>query len=87
MGQIATVTSKMQFTIPMLMAREVGVKSAEKVSVVVNRGQIVITPLPKLVEQIAGSVKIPKKLESKNIDEVINQAKADYFRFKYVKKT
>lgn len=83
MNQSATITSKMQLTIPMHIARKVGVKSGEKVDVVENEGQIIITPLKKLVENIGGSIKIPKKLQGKDIGEAIQQAKVNYFRSKY----
>lgn len=83
MPQTATITSKLQFTIPMLIARKIGVKSGEKVDVAENKGQIIITPLRKLVEDLAGSIKIPKELKGKNMDDVIRQAKKNYFRTKY----
>lgn len=86
MNQIATITSKMQFTIPILIARKVGVRSGEKVDVVEKQGQIIITPLRKLVEDLAGSIKIPKELKGKNIDEAIREAKSNYFRTKYFAK-
>lgn len=83
MNQSATITSKMQFTIPMLIARKIGVKSGEKVDVAEKKGQIIITPLRKLVEDLAGSIKIPQELKGKDMDEVIRQAKENYFRTKY----
>lgn len=83
MNQNATITSKMQFTIPMLIARKIGVKSGEKVDVAEKKGQIIITPLRKLVEDLAGSIKIPQELKGKDMDEVIRQAKENYFRTKY----
>lgn len=86
MNQSATITSKMQFTIPMLIARKIGVKSGEKVDVAEKKGQIIITPLRKLVEDLAGSIKIPQELKGKDMDEVIRQAKENYFRTKYSSK-
>lgn len=86
MNQSATITSKMQFTIPMLIARRVGVKSGEKVDVAEKKGQIIITPLRKLVEDLAGSIKIQQELKGKDMDEVIRQAKENYFRTKYSRK-
>lgn len=86
MNQNATVTSKMQFTIPMNIAKSVGIKSGEKVNVVAQGGQIIITPLRKLVEDIAGSIKIPKQLQGQDIDEAIKQAKLNYFKSKYTEK-
>lgn len=86
MNQNATVTSKMQFTIPMIIAKSVGIKSGEKVNVVAQGGQIIITPLRKLVEDIAGSIKISKQLQGQDIDEAIKQAKLTYFKSKYTEK-
>lgn len=82
MNQNATVTTKMQFTIPMSIAKIVGIQKGERVDVAEKGGQIIITPLKKLVEEIAGSIKVPKQLQGQDIDEAIKQAKLNYFKSK-----
>lgn len=40
----------------------------------------------QLIEELTGSIDIPGKLKGKNIDEIIQTAKRDYFRSKYKSK-
>lgn len=83
MNQSATVTSKMQFTIPMNIARKVGITSGEKVDVAEEDGRIIITPMKQLIHKLAGSVPVPEHLRGRDLDEIIEEAKEEYFREKY----
>ncbi len=83
---MATVTSKMQFTIPMAIARVVGIKSGERVDVAEEEGRIVITPMRQLIEELAGSIAVPKHLKGRDLDEIIEEGKEQYFRSKYQSK-
>lgn len=83
MNQCATITSKLQLTIPVNIARKIGVKSGEKVNIIEEDGRIIITPIRQLVEELAGSIDLPLELRGKDIDEIIKEAKEDYFRTKY----
>ncbi|MBF8249851.1 MAG: SpoVT-AbrB protein [Candidatus Levybacteria bacterium] len=78
----ATVTSKLQLTIPVRIAREVGIKSGEKVQVLEENGRITITPMRKIIMELAGSLSLPEKWKGKNVDSIINEAKYKYFRKK-----
>lgn len=40
-----------------------------------------------LVEELAGSLKIPDHLRGKNLDKIIEEARDEYFMEKYSKKT
>jgi len=80
MAQMATVTSKMQLTLPVAVARKIGIKSGQKVTVFEKNGDIVITPTEKLVEELAGSLKSLKKRDDKTLDEIIEEAKSIYFK-------
>ena len=84
--QQATITSKLQLTIPVKIARKVGVKSGEKVNIEEENGKILITPLRQLVEELAGSLPVPKKWKGRDIDEIIREAKEEYFESKYRRK-
>jgi AbrB family looped-hinge helix DNA binding protein len=86
MNQSATITSKMQLTIPMVIAKSIGIKRGEKVSVATKYGQIIIMPLKKLVEDIGGSVKVPHELRGQDLNSAIRQAKQNYFQSKYSNK-
>jgi AbrB family looped-hinge helix DNA binding protein len=82
----ATITSKLQFTIPKKIAEKVGVKSGEKVHVTEENGKIVITSMRKLIHELSGSLPMPKEWEGRDIDDIIREAKNEYFRSKYTSK-
>ncbi|MBI2086259.1 hypothetical protein HYT74_02875 [Candidatus Daviesbacteria bacterium] len=42
-----------------------------------------LTPAEKLIEELAGSVPMPKKWKGKDIDTIIEEAKEEYFKEKY----
>jgi AbrB family looped-hinge helix DNA binding protein len=55
--KLATVTSKMQLTIPVRIARKLNLKPGQKVSVAARNGRIVVRPLRSVVEELAGSLR------------------------------
>lgn len=83
MNQLATITSKQQVTLPVALFRKAGFKIGQKVIVSEENGRLILTPAEKLVEELAGSVPVPKKWKSKDIDQIIEQAKDEYFQEKY----
>lgn len=83
MAQLATITSKKQLTLPAEVFKKANLRIGQKVIVSEEDGNLLITPAEKLVEELAGSVSIPSGLKGKNIDEVIEQAKREYFQNKY----
>lgn len=42
-------------------------------------GKIIIAPVKSLVEELAGSLSLPKRWEGKAINEIIQDAKAEHF--------
>lgn len=82
MNQSATITSKMQLTIPMVIAKKVGLRSGEKVAVSEEHGRIVLTPIKQLLAELAGSLSTPDKWKGKDIDIIIQDAKASHFQNK-----
>lgn len=82
MNQHATITSKLQLTIPINIARKVGVKSGEKVHVDEENGRIIITPVKQLLSELAGSLSMPAKWKGKDIDSIVQEAKRDHFMTK-----
>lgn len=82
MQQMATITGKMQLTVPVRVARKIGLKTGDKVTVSNHQGKIVITPIKSLIEELAGSLSIPKKWQGKKIEQIIEAAKAEHFRKK-----
>ncbi len=84
MNQSATITSKMQLTIPIVIARKVGIGSGDKVAVSEEHGRIILTPMKQLIEELAGSLAMPKKWYGKDLDEIIKDAKQEYFQHKKI---
>lgn len=82
--QSATVTSKLQFTIPILIARKVGLKSGEKVQVFEEDGHIVITPAKQLLTELAGSLSLPNRWRGKDMNLIIEESKRKYFKSKNI---
>jgi AbrB family looped-hinge helix DNA binding protein len=78
----STVTSKMQVTIPSKIAKKVGVGVGEKVQFTERNGEIVITPVKGLVNELAGSLKIPAKWVGKDVETIIKSAKCEHFKSK-----
>lgn len=78
----ALITSKMQLTIPMGIARKVGVKRGDRVAVSEQNGTIILTPMKQLIEELAGSLAMPQKWRGKDMDEIIKEAKQAYFQGK-----
>ncbi len=76
---MATVTSKMQLTLPAAIARQVGLQRGQKVSVTQSKGKIIITPMKSLIEKLAGSVYVPQEFKNKPLNEIIEAAKMEYF--------
>lgn len=86
MTQLGTITSKNQVTLPVEFVRNLNLKIGNKVVISEEEGKLVITPARLIVEQLAGSVKIPKHLQGKDLDEVIREAKRRHFSKKYAQK-
>ena len=62
MNHLATITSKRQFTIPAAIFKELNLQIGQKVIVSSENNELKIISAQKLVDQLAGSVKIPPKL-------------------------
>lgn len=78
--QIATITSKNQLTLPVDIVRKIGLKVGQKVIVSEEGGKVVITPAEDLVEELAGSLKMPKKWKGRSMEEIIEKSKREYFQ-------
>lgn len=85
MKQSVRITSKRQITIPASIYRELNLEQGQRLVVQEENHAIILTPATKLIEDLAGSVKIPKEYKEMKIDEIIRQAKEDRFRRRYGK--
>lgn len=83
MSQMATITSKKQLTIPAEIFRKAGLEIGQRVIVTEENGSLKITSAERLVEELAGSVPIPKKWKGKDLDQIIDEARDEYYKSKY----
>jgi AbrB family looped-hinge helix DNA binding protein len=79
MSYIATITSKRQLTIPSELFKNIKLSEGDKVFIEEKDGNILIKPATALVEELAGSVKVPESLKSIDFDKAIRLAKEEYF--------
>lgn len=86
MNQLATITSKQQVTLPVGLFRKAGFKIGQRVIVSEENGRLILTPAEKLVEELAGSIPMPKEWAGKNLDQIIEEARDEYFTEKYQSK-
>ncbi len=86
MNQMATITSKKQLTIPAEIFRKARLQIGQRVIVSEENGSLKITSAERLVEELAGSVPMPKKWKGKNLDQIIDEARDEYYKSKYSSK-
>jgi len=79
MMQLATITSKKQFTIPADIFRAAGFKTGQKILVTRKDRSLLLEPVEDIVENLAGSVRIPKKYRNLTIGKIKKKAIHDYF--------
>ncbi|MFZ2202074.1 MAG: AbrB/MazE/SpoVT family DNA-binding domain-containing protein [Microgenomates group bacterium] len=82
MTYIATITNRGQITIPSDIFRKTPLRKGEKVIVSVDDEGIKMQSATNLVNKLAGSVSVPDSLRGKDVDEIIEIAKKNYFRKK-----
>lgn len=82
MQQLATITSKRQLTIPVSIYNKVGLQTSRKVLVRADGNVLTIEPASSLVHSLAGSIRVPGKYKGKTTDDIIRDAKREYFRKK-----
>ena len=82
MKQLATITSKRQLTIPVAIFDRMRFKKGERVLVFQRKETIVIRPVKNLVEELAGTISLPKRFKSFSLEKIIQRAKEEYFNRK-----
>ena len=78
MQKISTITSKRQLTIPSQIFRALGLKEGQRVLIEDKDGAVVVKPVDDVVERLAGSVNVPARFASLDIEEIIRSAKKEY---------
>lgn len=70
--KLTTLSTKNQITVPVKILNDLGIEKLQRVSVDVEGGRIVISPLKQSVtDRLAGSVKVSKSKLGKNLSEIM----------------
>lgn len=79
MTQMATITDQRQLTIPISFFYEEMFRAGEKVVIEPLSDGIKITPALSLVQKLKGSIPVPAHLKGRDVNEIIAEAKEEYF--------
>lgn len=79
MLQTVSVTSKRQITIPAAIYSKLRLEKGQRLIVFTEKDRIVMEPAEFLIEKLAGSVSVPKRFKGKTLEQVIQEAKQEYF--------
>ena len=82
MNYLATITSKRQLTIPVEVFKKYNFGKTNKVVITTDADGIKLEPLMSLIDNLSGSVVMPKRYKGLSIDKVIKRAKKDYWENK-----
>lgn len=82
MPQLVTITSKRQLTIPVELFRQLNLQEGQQLLAYKEARAIKLEPATVLVEQLAGSIKIPAKFKKLSLDKIISRAKQERFKKK-----
>ncbi|OGD55391.1 hypothetical protein A3E73_01070 [Candidatus Beckwithbacteria bacterium RIFCSPHIGHO2_12_FULL_47_17] len=80
MPQLVTITSKRQLTIPVDLFRKLNLEEGQRLLAYRENRAIKLEPATALVEQLAGSIKIPARFKKQSLDKIIDRAKKDRFK-------
>lgn len=80
MTYTATISSKRQITIPAPLYRHLGLSQGDKLVVSVDKEGLKLVSPTQLLDELEGSLSVPAKYQGMDLDELIRQAKADYFK-------
>lgn len=73
------ITSKRQITIPIKAYKQLHLDKDDQLTIRVVANSLVLQKAQSLLDSLAGSLKLPKKYRNKPLEEIIRQAKKDYF--------
>jgi len=83
MNYTATITSKGQLTIPAELFRLGMFTKGEKVSLEMGKDYLKVASGLELVRRLAGSIKVPKRLQGMSDKEIIQDARRRHYLEKY----
>lgn len=71
MTYLATITSKRQITLPAALFSKLDLKSGTKVIITEEQGKIIMSPSESAVHELAGIIKVPKKISDNRLKAII----------------
>ena len=79
MLQTVRISSKRQITIPAQIYRQLSLSQGDRLSIFIDNGSLIIKKSKQLLNELAGSVTVPKRYKNMPIDFIIKEAKKEYF--------
>lgn len=79
MDRTAVITTKKQLTIPTLTFGEAQLKIGQRVLVEKFKEGVLVRPLTRVLQNLAGALKIPKRWRGKGLEAIILEAKREHF--------
>lgn len=79
MLQTVSISSKRQITIPAKIFNHFGLSKGSKLVITIDSNRIILQKAQALLDEVAGSVLLPKRFKNKSLDSIINEAKTEYF--------
>ncbi len=77
MTYLATITSKRQITLPVALFSKLDLESGSKILLTEEQGKIIMSPSGSAVRDLAGTIKVPKKISDRQLENNIKSAKKD----------
>jgi AbrB family looped-hinge helix DNA binding protein len=84
MFKTVRITSKRQISIPVNIFNYLGLKKGDAllINVDFDNERIIMEKQEKILNQLAGFLKLPKKYKNKSLEKIVSDAKRNYFRSK-----
>jgi AbrB family looped-hinge helix DNA binding protein len=81
MFKTVRITSKRQISIPVNVFNSLGLKKGDSllINVDFDNERIIMEKQEKILNQLAGSLKLPKKYKNKSLEQIVFDAKRNYF--------
>lgn len=80
MSESSRITSKRQVTIPIKIFNEFELEQGDQLIFQVRNNKIVIQKARDILQELAGSVKVPQEYKGLTTEETIKKAKEEYFK-------
>jgi AbrB family looped-hinge helix DNA binding protein len=80
MSETSRITSKRQITIPAKIFNELGLEQGDQLVFEIKEEKIVLQKSQDILNELAGSVKVPSSYKKLSPEEIVKKAKTEYFK-------